>query len=143
MKGALSLFVLFGALQAFAQKSDSPGAPAKNVELKLFTREGPISLIFRGSEVTEPEDGRLNVIDLNITSFSGKADRRIDGILLSPKANFYRKEERAAGDESVRFIRDEMEVTGAQWTYEHALNKVTIHKNARVVFHAELPNLLR
>ena len=119
------------------------GAPAKNVEMKIFTREGPISLIFWGSEVTEPVNGRLDVVELNIKSFSGKADLRVDGILLSPKASFFRREKRAVGDDAVRFIRDEMEVTGEQWTYDQPLNKVTIQKKVRVVFHAALPNFLR
>jgi hypothetical protein len=111
--------------------------------MKFFSREGPISMVVRGSEVAEPVEGRIDFIDLNITSFSGKADLKIDSVLLSPKASFFSSEKRAMGNDAVRFIRDEMEVTGKEWLYEHTLNKVTIRKNARVVFHAELPNLLR
>jgi hypothetical protein len=70
----------------------------------------------------------------------------VDSILLSPSATFIapnNREYRASGTKSVRLIRDDMEITGEQWTYVHALKKVTIQKNSRVVFHTPLPDLIQ
>lgn len=143
MKRALAFFVLLGALPAIAEVPSLSSAPAKNFEMKLFTREGPISVILRGSRVEQPVSGRLDVVDLNITSFTGNRDLKIESILLSPAASFLVKEQRATSNDSVRLIRDEMEVTGNDWTYERPSNKVTIQKNTRVVFHTPLPDLIR
>jgi hypothetical protein len=140
---ALPLLVFLGAVRTAAQMPESSGAPAKNWEMKLFTKEGPLSMILRGSEVTQRNANRYDFVNLNITTFSGKADRKVESVLLSPSASFFPKDNRAEGDESVRLIRDDMEITGTQWTYERTVNRVSIHKNNRVVFHAELPDLLR
>jgi hypothetical protein len=119
------------------------GAPAQNWEMKIFTREGFRSMILRGTEARIGGENRYDVIDLNITTFSGTADARVESIFLSPSASFFTKETIARGDKSVRLIREDMEITGEQWTYFHAQQKVSIQKNNRVVFHAALPDLLR
>ncbi|MEO7412740.1 MAG: hypothetical protein ABIZ81_05225, partial [Opitutaceae bacterium] len=123
--------------------TDPAAAPAQNWEMKIFSKEGFRSMILRGSEVRLAAANRYQVVDLSITIFSGKADARVDSILLSPAATFLARENRATGDKAVRLIRDDMEITGEQWTYVHAEQKVTIQKNSRVIFHAALPDLIR
>jgi hypothetical protein len=49
----------------------------------------------------------------------------------------------ARGDQSVRMIRDDVDVTGVGWTYYYNEKKVLIAHNAHVVFHAGLPQLLK
>jgi hypothetical protein len=146
MKSRLS-FLLLAALVApptRAQIGSNPaGAPAENWEMKIFTKEGFRSMILRGTEVRMTAANRYDVLDLSITIFSGEADARVDNILLSPAATFFAKENRASGEKAVRLIRDDMEITGEQWTYVHAQRKVTIQKNSRVVFHAALPDLIQ
>jgi hypothetical protein len=140
------LLVLFalGGSSLFAQMpTGKEGAPAQNWEMKIFTKEGYRSMILRGTEVRLGTANRYDVIDLSITVFTGGADARIDSILLSPSANFFAKENRASGNQTMRLIRDDMEITGERWTYVHAQQKVTIQQNTRVVFHAKLPDLLR
>lgn len=137
-------FLLLAASPSPAQLGNSPaGAPAENWEMKIFTKEGFRSMILRGTEVRLAAANRYDVLDLSITIFSGRADAHVDSILLSPAASFLAKENRASGDKAVRLIRDDMEITGEQWTYLHAERKVTIRKNTRVVFHAALPDLLQ
>lgn len=136
--------VFLVAFPAGAQTGTNPAAaPAQNWETKIFTKEGFRSMILRGTEVRLAAANRYDVLDLSITIFSGRADAHVDSILLSPVASFFAKEDRANGDKAVRLIRDDMEITGEQWTYLHAERKVTIRKNTRVVFHASLPDLLQ
>jgi hypothetical protein len=148
MKRALLPFVFLGAISAVAQLPGPSGVPAKNFEMKIFTAEGPLSMIVRGSEVAQRGPNRLDFVDLNITSFNGQPDQRVDSILLAPTASFFPKENRASGEDSVRVIRMrtdkevDMELTGEKWTYLYASRKVTIQKKTHVVYHAELPNLL-
>jgi hypothetical protein len=118
-------------------------APAQNWVLPIFTdKEGFRSMTLRGSEV-RPRGKNIEVSDLSITVFSGNASARVDSILLSPSAVFLTKENRATGDKAVRFIRDDFEVTGVGWTYDHALKKVSLQSNVRVTFRIPLNDILK
>ena len=47
------------------------------------------------------------------------------------------------GDQSVKIVNDEVDITGERWNYFHKENIVTIGRNARVVFRGSLPSLLK
>lgn len=118
-------------------------APAQNWVLPIFTdKEGYRSMTLRGTEV-RPRGKDIEVTDLSITVFSGDASARVDSILLSPAAVFHTKENRASGDKAVRFIRDDFEVTGVGWTYDHAARKVSLQSNVRVTFRTPLNDILK
>jgi hypothetical protein len=126
-----------------APASESAGPPAVNWVLPIFTdKEGYRSMTLRGSEV-RPSSRSIAVTDLSITIFSGDAATRVDSMLLSPSAEFYPKENRATGSKSVRFIRDDFEVTGVGWVYDHAAKKVSLQSNVRVTFRAQLNDILK
>lgn len=137
---------LFGA--ALLARAQAPAlttsrAPATNWVLPIFTdKEGFRSMTLRGSEV-RPGGTSIAVTDLNITIFSGDAHAQVDSILLSPAAVFLPKENRASGDKAVRFIRDDIEVTGVGWTYDHTAKKVSLQHNVRVTFRAQLNDILK
>ena len=122
---------------------DAAGAPAVNWVLPIFSdKEGYRSMTLRGSEV-RPLGRSIAVTDLSITIFSGDARTTVDSMLLSPFAVFVPKENRASGDKSVRFIRDDIEVTGVGWTYEHTSKKVSLQQNVRVTFRAQMKDILK
>jgi hypothetical protein len=121
----------------------STHAPAVNWVLPIFTdKEGFRSMTLRGSEV-RPTGKSIAVTDLSITIFSGDAASQVDSMLLSPSAVFSPKENRAGGEKSVRFIRDDIEVTGVGWTYDHTAKKVSLQQNVRVTFRAQLNDILK
>ena len=132
--------------QAPAAASAPPAtgsAPAVNWVLPLFTdKEGFRSMTLRGTEV-RPVGKNIAVTDLSITIFSGDAKAQVDSMLLSPSALFLSQEQRASGDKTVRFIRDDVEVTGLGWTYDHAARKVSLRQNVRVTFRAQLNDILK
>lgn len=99
-------------------------------------------MTLRGSEVRSV-GGNIAVTDLSITIFSGDAATTIDSILLSPSAVFLPKEERARGEKSVRLIRDDIEVTGVGWIYDHKSKKVSLQHDVRVTFRAQLNDILK
>ena len=137
-----ALLLSFGARLRSAE--DPASVPAKNWVLPLFTaKEGYRSMTLRGSEVRPVGNNRIEVTDLNITVFSGDAAATVESILLSPAAAFFPKEKRASGDKSVRLIRDDIEVTGEGWTYDHDAKKVFLARNVRVVFRAQLNDILK
>jgi hypothetical protein len=115
-------------------------APATNWVLPIFSdKEGFRSMTLRGSEV-RPSGKSVAVTDLSITIFSGDAAAKVDSILLSPDARFFPREQRASGEKAVRFIRDEIEVTGVGWDYDHDGKKVSLHRQVRVTFKAHQLN---
>lgn len=99
-------------------------------------------MTLRGSEV-RPLGANIAVTDLNITIFSGDAAAKVDSILLSRQARFFPRENRAEGDDAVRFIRDDIEVTGVGWNYDHATKKISLRSQVRVTFTAQLNDILK
>jgi hypothetical protein len=148
MRAILILALLLcGAIRVQTAESGNPpavvSAPAVNWVLPIFTdKEGFRSMTLRGSEVRAA--GRdIVVTDLSITIFSGDAAAQVDSMLLSPTAVFSPKENRARGDNPVRFIRDDVEVTGVGWTYDHTAKKVSLQHNVRVTFTAQINDILK
>ena len=130
-----------GALRA-ADAAFASG-PARNWALPLFTPDGFRSMTLRGSEVVTVGPDRIDITDMNIAVFSGDASARVDTVILSPSATFRPREARANGDQSVRLIRDDIDVTGERWTYDYNQKKVSIQQNLRVAFRAQLSGILK
>ncbi len=125
-------------------RAETIGPPAKNWVLPLFTdKEGFRSMTLRGSEAHAVGANRLDITDLQITTFSGDAAARPDTILLSQSAHFFANEKRATGEKSLRFIHDDMEVTGERWSFDQGAKRVLIDQNVRVVLHAQLHAILK
>lgn len=140
----LSPAALHSAAPPAPAPSGAVSVPAKNWVLPLFTaKDGFHNLTLRGSEVRPFGTARIDVSDLSITVFSGDAAALVETMLLSPAASFFPKEKRATGEKSVRLIRDDIEVTGEGWSYDHDGKKVSLARNVRVVFRAQLNDILK
>lgn len=143
MKSPRFLFLVPFSLLCAAELPTPTTAPAVNWVLPLFTdKEGYRSMTLRGSEV-RPSGKSIAVTDLSITIFSGDAAAKVDSILLSREAQFFPKENRASGDQAVRYIRGDIEVTGVGWNYDHTSKKVSLRENVRVTFSAQLNDILK
>jgi hypothetical protein len=137
-----SFLLLLGC--SLAAAADAP-APAVNWTLPLYTdKEGYHSMTLRGSEVRPVGNSdAIAVADLNVTVFSGDAAAEVETLLLSPSAIFYPKEKRASGSASVRVIRDDFEARGTRWSYDHERKRVTLDGDVRIVFNAQLQDVLK
>jgi hypothetical protein len=140
---AIFLGLLFLAFNPGHAAEDTPSEPAKNFILPTFTREGYYSMRLCGSEARMLTLRLIQLDDMNLTVFSGDASNRVDSVLLSPLARVSLDEDIARGPGSIRLIRDDLDLTGEQWTYDHAKKSISIAKNVRVVFHSELQDLLK
>jgi hypothetical protein len=120
-----------------------PNSPAVNWVLPIFSdREGHRLMKLQGTEV-RPVDGRIAITNLMITTFTGDARAAVDSILLSPRAVFSPRDHTARGEQTVRFIQDDVEVTGTRWAYDHAAKKVSLEGEVRVTFRARITDILR
>jgi hypothetical protein len=142
-QSVLAAAVVLAAGPGVRSQDISAAPPARNWTLPLFTKEGYRELIIRGDEVHPVNSDRVDITGMNVTVFTGGADPKVDSVLLSPEATFLITEKIAHGDKSVRLVRDDLEVTGEEWTYLYNEKKVLISKHARVVFHSALPDILK
>ena len=117
-------------------------APVINFRVPTFTGEFR-SWLLCGAEGVYVDDSRLDVVDLNLTVFSGDASNRIESVFLSPSAVALIGESRVRGPGALRLITSDFYATGEDWLYDHRQKKVSIHRDVRVVFHARLNDLLR
>jgi hypothetical protein len=118
-------------------------APVINFRVTTFTRGGLRSWLLAGAEGHYVSQDRLDVVNLNLTVFAADASNRAESVFLSPAATAHFDTGRVGGASPLRLITDELEATGADWLYDHRQKKVSIRKNVRVVFHAQLESILR
>lgn len=120
--------------------------PIINFSLPTFTNPGGYrSWLIRGSEATMIEQNIIDVKELSLTVFSKDASNQINTILLSPTARILPEEEIVTGDSTLRVIdlQKGFEATGTGWRYTDQDKTVTLTKKVRVVFHAELTDILK
>jgi len=116
--------------------------PVSNFRLPTFTKEGHRSMLLQGSQaIVRPNN--IEFADLNLTLFSGNEKADVVTVLLSPNATAEPEDETVHGSGTVRVIRDDLEITGTNWTYDHRQKKVSIAANARITFKAQLPDILK
>lgn len=134
MRNARFLFLLLAPCSLLSGGDAPAAAPALDWVLPIFTdHEGYRSMTLKGAEA-RPVGENLAVKDLHITLFSGDASARVDAVLVSETAVFYPKSQRAGGEGLVRLVRDDADVSGHGWHYDHLGKKISIQRKVRVVF---------
>lgn len=118
-------------------------APVRLFSLPLFNEAGHREMLVRASEASVPDQGHIEIVGLHLTTFDGTADARVTNILVSPLATAWIEERRVAGPGAVRLVRDDVEVQGEDWSYDHAARRVVIGRNAVVSFNAQINDLLK
>jgi hypothetical protein len=121
-------------------------APVVNFRVPAFTKEGFRSWLLSGAEGHYVNSNQLNVTDLNLTVFDRTAANRVESVFLSPSATALINDGQllqVGGQDRLRFITDDFEATGEDWRYDDRAKKVSICKNVRVVYHAQLKDMLR
>lgn len=121
----------------------SAPAPVLNFRLPVFTPEGHRHAMLRAGEARLPDATRVNVREMELTLFNGLADEKIDSMLAAPSASFFADRLFAYGAETVRLERPDLTLTGADWSYDHQARKIVINRQARLVFHAPLGDILK
>lgn len=139
----LLLMLLPVAALVAASTQISSTKPIINFSLPNFTPEGYRSWLIRGSEARYLSQNQLEVKELTLSVFSGKADDKIETMILSPSASVLPAEAAVTGADTLRVINDDFEATGRDWRFSHKERRVTIARNVHVVFHTELKDFLK
>ena len=137
-------FVFIGLLSSVLTGASplTSQTPVSNFRLPTFNQEGHRSMLIQGASAVV-NSSQIELTELNLTLFAGDPKDTIETIILSPQAVAELDNERIHGAQMVRVIRDDLEITGVQWSYDHRAKKVSIATKARIVFHAPLPDILK
>lgn len=129
---------------AAAGKPAIETGPAIGWVFPVFTdKEGYHLITLRGAAARIAGADRIDVTDFSAFVFTGDATERVETVLLSPQASFFPKDNRAAGNSTVRLIHDDIEVTGRGWTYDRDSKRVSLAHDVRVTFNAQLNDILK
>ncbi len=142
MPSRVILILSLPVAAALAEPGFVASAPIKNFRLPTFTPEGHRQLMLRAAEATQAAPDRVDVLDLDLTRHTGRADEAVDARLTAPSATFWTEKLVAAGTRTVRLERADLVLTGADWTYDHQAQTVIIRREARVVFNRPLEKIL-
>lgn len=122
----------------------STDQPIVNFRLPAFTPEGTRAWLVRGSEARYTGPNDIGIKELTLSIFAtGTTTERVDTLILSPLAVVHPADAVITGPTGIRVISDQFEASGNNWRYAHKDKKVSIAKNARVVFRAEFKDLLK
>ncbi len=137
----LSLVPAAAVLAANTQISTDK--PIINFRLPAFTAEGYRAWLVRGSEARYANENQIDIKELTLSVFSGRADEKVDTLILSPVAVVHPTDAVVTGPTTIRVINDQFEASGTNWRYAQKDKKVSIAKNVRVIFRAEFKDYLK
>lgn len=138
------LLGLVPAAAAWAANTQiSTDKPIVNFRLPTYTTEGFRAWLVRGSEARFFGDNQIDIKEFILSVFSGRADEKVDTLILSPSAVVQQNDAIATGPDTIRVIGDQFEASGSLWRYEHKTKKITINRNVRVILHAEFKDYLK
>jgi len=132
------------AAGAFAASVETT-SPVKNFSLPTFTKEGYRSALLRGNEALFVSAQQVDVSGMQLTLFTGDATSRVETVIVSPAARYFPERKVAEGERSVRVLYDDVEMSGTRWNYRYddKQSKIVIDGNVRVIFHAQLKDILK
>lgn len=133
---------LICALGLTGAESGTSRTPVSSFRLPTFTKEGHRSMLLQGTEAIVGAH-QVDLTGLNLSLFTGDARNHVETIILSPTAVADLETDIISGPGVVRFIRDDLEITGTEWRYDHRGKKVSIARHTRVVFQAQMPDILK
>jgi len=140
------LFFLLGPFLAAAANSGvTANAPVTNFKLTILSDEGFRSSLLRGSEARYISDSQIDLVGMQYTTFIEGEAGELDATLLAPSATVFidHNKVKVHGDENVRLLRKNLDVTGEEWTYDHAQKRILIEKNVHVVFRIAMKDILK
>jgi hypothetical protein len=147
------LLLALTPLVSLAQPSSvTANAPVINFKLPGLNDEGLRTSLLRGNEARYVNASQIDLVGMQYTIFAEGSPTKVDTTLLAPTASVFiiNNKIKVHGEEGMRLINDDLDVSGEKWTYEHAgkndpnPRKITIERNVRVVFRlAEMKDILK
>jgi lipopolysaccharide export system protein LptA len=121
--------------------------PIKNPRYPGFNDAGNRIYLLTGKQAAFINNRQIDIRELSFTQYPGDGSSTVQAAITAPTASVFfddnRQSPRIAGSDSVHLVHEnELDVTGEDWSYDHAQQKLNINKNARVICKAPLKNIL-
>ncbi len=121
-------------------------APIQNLKIPTFDTNGRRTRLMTGREALYLNANEIKITDLEITLYATDGTGKILTTLASPEAlvKLEDKKLNARGPDLIRIqYQNLLELTGHDWTYDHAQQKITLNRDVRVTYQISLPQLLK
>lgn len=143
MKAAVLLSLLL-PVAAAAQPAVTTESRVEKFSLPFFDNQGKRTALLRGEAAKSLTATEFTIEGLHFSHFVPAGETRPETVLLSPLANVVIRQRTPviSGPDFVRLVRSDIEASGEDWTYDHAAKKLTLRRNVKVVYAAELKGFL-
>jgi hypothetical protein len=118
-------------------------APVQNYTLSFFSDEGYPRVRIEGDSADLSDLEKIRLTGMHLELYSGDAERVLETTLDAPVAILERGPELVHGPDTVHLKRTDLELSGANWNYDHRERRVQVRRDARVVFNMPLEGLLK
>lgn len=118
-------------------------APIKDFRLPAFDKDGKRTTFIRADEALIVSPTQIDAKNMHFTLFTKDGSGAFDTVVLAPSATLLTDKKFISGQESVRLLRSDVEVTGEQWSFDQPGQRVIINKNAKVIFQEELKSVIK
>ncbi len=116
----------------------------KGFSLRRFTKEGVRrDTDLRADEARYFTRSELTLAGVTYTIYANDSANRPETVFTTPSATALPDQKILRGEQSVRVVRDDFEVSGEHWIYDHEAKTFNIGENARTVIKATLPDILK
>ena len=150
LRAAIVLSLALSPLLSIAQTSGvTANAPIVNFKLPVFNDAGIRTSLLRGNEARYINASQIDLVAMTYTLFKEDGSNQVETTLLAPSASVFlaNKRYKVQGTEGVRIVRDDLDVSGALWSFETDERKnrhIVLEQNARVVFRTmNIGNILK
>lgn len=138
-------FAALGGGFAVAQNAGrvTTAAPVKDYSIVFFSEEGYQRIRVQGDTAEVQDPTRVRLGGMKLTEYTGDAERTVESVLTAPIAIVEPETEIVSGPAAVKLVRNDLELSGEDWTYEKEANRVHIRRNAKLIFFAGFTDLLK
>ncbi len=124
-------------------KEIKSSAPIKNFRLPTFTNDGWRDMLLNAREAKIISPERIEVADMKLTLYTNDTINQPETTVTSPQAVALPSQQRVEGSDTVHVLRNDFELTGSNWSYDHASKKIIINRDAHVILQVEINNIIK
>lgn len=122
-------------------------APIKNFTLPRFAPNGQKAMLLRGAEARLVSNEEIELKGMNLSVFDEKRPDRVETLITAVTSTFFTRKKLAIGDQGVRLLHDEAEMSGTRWSYDWNYGpkgkKVVIEGQVKVIFQSQIGDILK
>ncbi len=139
---AVAALLAASALFLAAQRMQ-PETPVRNFSLPVFGDNGYKAWEIEGLEGRYISPELIEVRGMRMRKYSGDSRVAQEALIESPTASVYPKRNAASGKDLLTITGQTYSVRGREWTWDGRTHRITINRDAEVIFRESLIDILQ